>query len=643
MTTIEDSPHLEKLRFDPSLHEQLILPKVHDHNLLLVYSTDEALIRIQSLIILFYLNQSSQDKTPRILILTKKSTQQKFQSLLKSHLTQLTTVLNGSILPNARRLDYNRYSVIFSTPRTTKNDLTDEFFPPDHYTLIMVNQAEMGSSSSSLRYLVNKLSNFRVIGFTQVTNSERLEQVCTNLQLEEVIQLEEPLSLLERSNIQHYSIPLPQEYFFILEILDQIRIHELKELSTLGFNVSPKSTYREIVVIHESLKEENNPKLLIRTSNLLRIMALQKIVISQGFPAALTYFNNLESRLEKEQNFLGKHAIVEFLGDMKIQKLREFITVQKHLQHPKSQMILKMISQYKSGVSIVTHNYHNAVFLKNYLTQQGYSVIQIEEPISSLTEINLERAILSFTEEKTSICITNTVNEIIARNAKVIVAYNVAADIVETLNNLTASIPKVFLLAKQTNEEARFFYLKRLGTHSQAQNFDHNGLNANLKKVKDINLTTVEISDSLVSPSTENLSTSNVSLEFHKSLYELGIPYLFSKTEYIISLNDDLTLPGFILDRRICFLLLVPDTIDSFSSSKFHQHFNRLVKEFEQIHLIFFSHSIANLSFDFRCDLLHTANQHNVWISFLAKDQDIPKLVKRVIDKPMYKLNHSVA
>ncbi len=634
---------MEKLRFDPSLHEQLILPKVHDHNLLLVYSTDEALIRIQSLIILFYLNQSSQDKTPRILILTKKSTQQKFQSLLKSHLTQLTTVLNGSILPNARRLDYNRYSVIFSTPRTTKNDLTDEFFPPDHYTLIMVNQAEMGSSSSSLRYLVNKLSNFRVIGFTQVTNSERLEQVCTNLQLEEVIQLEEPLSLLERSNIQHYSIPLPQEYFFILEILDQIRIHELKELSTLGFNVSPKSTYREIVVIHESLKEENNPKLLIRTSNLLRIMALQKIVISQGFPAALTYFNNLESRLEKEQNFLGKHAIVEFLGDMKIQKLREFITVQKHLQHPKSQMILKMISQYKSGVSIVTHNYHNAVFLKNYLTQQGYSVIQIEEPISSLTEINLERAILSFTEEKTSICITNTVNEIIARNAKVIVAYNVAADIVETLNNLTASIPKVFLLAKQTNEEARFFYLKRLGTYSQVQNFDPNVLNANLNKVQDINLTTVEISDSPVSSSTVNLSTANVSLDFHKSLYELGIPYLFSKTEYIISLNDDLTLPGFILDRRICFLLLVPDTIDSFSSSKFHQHFNRLVKEFEQIHLIFFSHSIANLSFDFRCDLLHTANQHNVWISFLAKDQDIPKLVKRVIDKPMYKLNHSVA
>lgn len=643
MTTIEDTPHLEKLRFDPSLHEQLILPKIHDHNLLLVYSTDEALIRIQSLIILFYLNQSSQEKTSRVLILTKRSTQQKFQSLLKSHLTQLTTVLNGSILPNARRLDYNRYSVIFSTPRITKNDLTDEFFPPDHYTLIMVNQAEMGSSSSSLRYLVNKLSNFRVIGFTQVTNSERLEQVCTNLQLEEVIQLEEPLSLLERSNIQHYSIPLPQEYFFILEILDQIRIHELKELSTLGFNVSPKSTYREIVVIHESLKEENNPKLLIRTSNLLRIMALQKIVISQGFPAALTYFNNLESRLEKEQNFQGKHAIVEFLGDMKIQKLREFITVQKHLQHPKSQMILKMISQYKSGISIVTHNYYNAAFLKDYLTQQGFSVIQIEEPVSSLTEINLERAILSFIEKRTSICITNTVNEIIVQNAKVIIAYDVAYDIVETLNNLTVSIPKVFLLAKQTNEEARFFYLKRLGTYSQVQNFDPNVLNANLNKVQDINLTTVEISDSPVSSSTVNLSTANVSLDFHKSLYELGIPYLFSKTEYIISLNDDLTLPSFILDRRICFLLLVPDTIDYFSSSKFHQHFKRLVKEFGQIHLIFFSHSLANLSFDFRCNLLHTANQHNVWISFLAKDQDIPKLVKRVIDKSMYKLNHSVA
>ncbi len=645
VTSLEEPHHFEKLEFDPSLHEQLLLPKVHNHNLLLVYSTEESLIRIQSLMILFYLNQSSSHKTSRILILSKKSTQRKFQSLLKSHLAQPTTVLNGSILPNARKRDYNRYSVIFSTPRTTKNDLVEEFLHPDHFSLIMVNQAEMGSSSSSLRYLVKKLTNFRMIGFTKETSSEQLERVCKNLQLTEVVQLEEPFSELERSNIQHYSIPLPQEYFFLLEILDQIKEHELEELAKLGFDVSSKSTYRDITAIHESIKEDKNFKLLIRTANLLRIMTLRKIIISQGFPAALNYFCTLESQLEKDQKFQGKQSIIEFLGDMKINKLQEFLEVHKHLQHPKSNVLLKMIAQFKSGVSIITHNYYNAAFLKDYLILQDFSAIQISEPISSLTEINLKRAVLPFTEKKVNICITNTVNEIIARNAEVIIAYDVNADIVDTLNSLVVDIPKVFLLAKQTNEEARFFYLKRLGSQSQTQISNFKVLNENLAKSKEPKSRTERKNDpqSSTSASDEDPLGSNVSLVFNNLLFELGIPYLFPKKEYSIHSNHDYIFPGFILDQRICFLILVPDTIEFFLSSKPQQLFNKLFKEFSQIHLILFPHSLATLSFEFRCDILHAANHHNVWISFLTQDQDIPKLIKRVIDKPMFRFNHSVS
>ncbi|MFX0126072.1 MAG: hypothetical protein ACFFAE_20795, partial [Candidatus Hodarchaeota archaeon] len=154
MTTTETSSPSDKLKFDPSLQEQLLLPKVHDHNLLVIYSSEEALIRIQILIILFYLTQSSDQHTSRILILTKRSQQQKLQSMLKPHLIQPTAILNGSILPNARKLDYNRYRIIFSTSRTIKNDLMDSFFPQNHFSLIIVNQAELGSSSSSLRFLV---------------------------------------------------------------------------------------------------------------------------------------------------------------------------------------------------------------------------------------------------------------------------------------------------------------------------------------------------------------------------------------------------------------------------------------------------------------------------------------------------------
>lgn len=635
MTSTEVCPHSEKLKFEPSLQEQLLLPQIQNNNVLVVYSTEGASIRIHALLILFYLNQVSNDRNPRILILAKRNNQLKFQSSLKTHLSQRTTILNGSILPNARRHDYNSYSVIFSTPKIIKNDLIDNFFPPNHFSLIIVHQAELGSSSSLLRYIVNKLTKCRIIGLTQMTDSGRLKQVCINLKLNKVIPLEESFNKHEKSNIQHYSLPLPQEYFFMLEILDQIKMHELEEINKQGYDISSKSKYNEINAIHESLKKENNPKMLIRISNLLRIMNLQKIVVSQGFPAVYTYFNNLESRLEDENNFQGKLAIVEFLADVKIRKIRDFISIQKSLQHPKIQMVLKLISQYNSRISIVSHNYHNARFLKEYLKLHNHSVIQLNDPLSSFTEIGLERVLLPFTENKVRICITNTVNEIIARKAAIIVAYDVNADIVDTLNNLNVDIPKVFLVAKQTNEEARFFYLKRLGSQPQVRNSNFHALNQSLVEIKE---SESEIGLETGTNDTNESGTLKNILTFNSSLFELGFPYLFSKKEYSIHVTDDYNFPGFILDQKICFLILVPETIAYYFSEKPHQLINSLFKEFSQVHLIIFPQSLATLSFDFRCDILH---HPDIWIFFLTEEQDIPKLVKRVIDKPLYNFNLS--
>ena len=125
MTVTEISPQLEKLNFNPSLNEQLLLSKVHKHNFLFVYSKEESLIRILSLLILFYLNSKStpDNQSKKILIITRRSWQIKIQSLLKSYMKRRTIILNGSILPNARQQDYNRYSVILVTPKIAKNDL----------------------------------------------------------------------------------------------------------------------------------------------------------------------------------------------------------------------------------------------------------------------------------------------------------------------------------------------------------------------------------------------------------------------------------------------------------------------------------------------------------------------------------------
>lgn len=639
MTTLEDSPYSEKLCFEPSLEEQLILPKIHANNLLIIYSTEEALIRLQALVILFYLVQSPSHKTPRILVLIKRNAQQKYQSLLKNHLTQLSTILNGSILPNARKLDYFRYSIIISTPKTAKNDRKEELFPPDHFSLILINQAR---PTRSLRFLVDQLVDCRILGFTQISNEERLVQLCNNLQLEEVIQLEESLFKRERSNIQHYSVPLPQEYFFILEILDQIRNYEIKELQMLGFSISPKNTYQEVVAVHESLKEENSLKPLNITSNLQRVMTIQRLIISQGFPAVLNYLNSLKLRLEAKEVFQGRKTLVKFLNDLKIQKIQEFIEVHEHLQHPKTQLVLKIITQYQSGISIVTHNYYNAAFLRDFLIQQSYSVIQIDKPISSLSEVKLQRKIFYFLENKTNILITNSINEVIAKSAKVIIAYDVNADTVETLNRLQVDIPKVFLLAKQTNEEARFFYLKRLGSRFQGKNLNSNIINFKIMKTKEITSSAKKSATRTTSYKlNEEKQLLKHTLIFHKQFYETGIPYIFPKEEYSSGISDSISYPGFILDEHICFLLLLPDTVSHLISLDLSKLFKQLSNKFTQVHLVIFVHCLRNLSFAFRCDLFHIANHKKIWISLLDQIDEIPRLVNRVINNSSYKMNFS--
>ncbi len=452
-------------------------------------------------------------------------------------------------------------------------------------------------------------------------------QICKNLHIKEVQQLEEIQNTFERSNIQYYSVPLPQEYFFVLGLLDQLRQHELTGLQKLGYNVSPKSTSREISAIHESIKKEGaDKKQLVVTGNLQRIMKLQKLIISQGFHSALQYFDSLETRQKVEENYQGKQAIITFLNDIKIQKLREFLKIQENLFHPKTQMILKIISEYKSGISIVTHNYDNARFLKQHLEKNGFSnIIQLEQPISSMSQLNLEKAILHFTDGKSNICITNSINTFIARNAKIIIAYDVNAEIIDTLNNLSIDIPKVFLLAKQTNEEARFFNLKRLGTRAQVPELNLSIVNTALSKNKELRKKDFSTGNNISLP-----NNSKCKIVFSSLLFEYGIPYTFSKNKYSIILDKDILYPGFIINNKTCILLLISETIEFFTSKQLITTLKEVREKHFPVYIVISSKSLDKMSFQFRYNLFQNANKGNSFLFFLIQEDDLDKLITKI-------------
>ena len=224
------------LKFEPSVDEQLLLPKIKSKNTMLIFREESNLMRVITLLILLIISQETSNALiPRILFLTKRDSQEKIKKSLNDLFNQTVTIHNGGILPIARKQDYNRFSIIISTPKTVKNDLKENYFPGNHFSLVIFDYAEMGASSSSLRYLADQLQETQFVGISQEQNADKIQQACINLKLKEIIKVETEERDIVRSNIQHLSFPLPKEYWLVLNLLNRIKNNEMKHLEQLGF------------------------------------------------------------------------------------------------------------------------------------------------------------------------------------------------------------------------------------------------------------------------------------------------------------------------------------------------------------------------------------------------------------------------
>ncbi|MHA1974461.1 MAG: hypothetical protein ACTSW1_15795 [Candidatus Hodarchaeales archaeon] len=614
MTVEEKTSPAHGLRFSPSIEEQMLLPNVKDKNCLIVYPIESDLIRILTLFISFFKKSYNKKK---ILIISKLRNQNNVKDKLKSFLEYKMTCLNGSILPNARRQDYIRFPVILSTPKMTRNDIKEKFLPYDSFSLVLILNAEMAVSSSSLRYIIRKMKSSRIVALTQMTNKEKIEQICNNLNLKEVHSIQRTISRGNASNTQHYSLPLPEEYFFILKMLNSLKKYIITQLQQKGFKISIESDFKEINALHQSLEEENNTKLMITTGNLQRVLILQRIVISQGFKGVISYFNELKEKLSDSADFKGKMALEVFLEDQKIKKLLEYIELNAELEHPKIKMLLKLIDKEREGgISIVTHNYYNAEYLCKLLKDEGRSVLRIKEPITSIREVELKKQLLAWTERKVEVCITNSLNGYIAQNADIIIIYDVSANIIEIDYQLRSDTPRIFLLAKETNEEARYYYLKRLGNRT-SYDLDFSSLNKKLKSTK------------VVETKHKEEKSKKVDLAFSPVLFEIGLPELFPLNEFTITKSNKREIAGITICDKSHLIIILPETLNNVFEH-YKNTFNQLKSSFNDVLILFVPSTLEHLSLNARFEFYDT-----VWINGLVlfpifKKTEIIDYVKKI-------------
>jgi hypothetical protein len=616
---------LADLKFDPSIDEQLLLSQVQSKNVMLSYREEENLYRVVSLIILLVISQETSNATiPRILYLTKRNYQLKLKKKLNELVNQTVTIHNGGILPVARKQDYNRFSVIISTPKTVKNDLKEDFFPSNQFSLILIDYAEMGASSSSLRYLIDKLKELQIIGITRDQNLDKIKQACINLKLKEVIKIQNEEPSVIRSNIQHLSFPLPKEYWLVLNLLDRIKRNEMKHLEQLGFNVSSKSKIREIAAIHASVVKEKNSKLSIKTANLQRIMNLQKIVVSEGFPSVTKYLSGLNQRLKENENFVGRKSIIFFLKHPIIRKLQEFIDSYRELEHPKVRLVYNLVNKYNTGISIVTNNHSNSEYLKEYLKNHEITVIHLTQPITSFSKLQLGKKLYSFTGKKTQVCISNSANQFIADNSNIIIAYDVSADIVRSLDNLSTSILRIFLVAKQTADDARFNQLKKLG----------NSTNINYSDYKDINQA-LQVKEEEKSSKKDNSSESisRFSILLSPDLYESKIPYLFPEKDFIRGVSTDLPLPSYTINKKYIFLIISPETIGRYDFQTLSTDLDHLCQDCINVSALIYPQTLETLKLEYRSEILNIFQTKGIIVALVKSNEEIYGYTRLFLEK----------
>ncbi len=611
------------LKFEPSVDEQLLLPRIKSKNIMLNYREERTLMRVITLLILFVISQeTSNTLIPRILYLTKRNSQEKIKKGLNELVNQTVTIHNGDILPIARKQDYNRFSIIISTPKTVKNDLKEKFFLENHFSLVLVDYAEMGASSSSLRYLANQLQETQFVGITQEQNENKIQQACINLKLKEVVKVNSEESKVIRSNIQHLSFPLPKEYWMVLNLLDRIKKNELKHFEQLGFSVSPKSKIREISAIHASVVKEKNSKLMMKTANLQRIMNLQKIAVSEGFPSIMEYFSKLHQRLEGNQNFVGRKSIEFFLQHPVIKKLQEFITLVGELEHPKVRLVYNLVNKYNTGVSIVTNNHSNSEYLYKYLEERGITAIHLKKPITSFSQINLEKSLFAYSGEKTQVCISNSANQLIADKSKIIIAYDVSADIVRSLDNLNTSILRVFLIAKQTADDARFNHLKNYGSSAYNNKNNFNYVNQVLRR-----------NETDIKENNNAEESPQWSIHLSPELYESEIPYLFHEKDFKRGVAADLPLSGFEVNKEHYFIVISPETIGKCDFSKLSTDIDHISQDYNNIRVLIYPQTLDTLKLEYRSEILEIFQTKRILVTLVKSNKEIFDFTKSFLGK----------
>ncbi|MBI4144268.1 DEAD/DEAH box helicase [Candidatus Woesearchaeota archaeon] len=345
--------------FTPRLYQETIFNTATTKNTIVVLPTGMGKTAIA---LMMTAHRLSIYPNSKILILapTKPLVEQHRTSFEQHCTMEGMTVFTGEISPEERKNQWEKSTIIFSTPQTIENDIINEKISLENVSLLVFDEAHRAIGDYAYPFIakqyVQKSRFSRILALTASPGSEtdKIADICKNLYIEAVEvrtdQDQDVAPYIQEINIQLIHVELTEGMKQAKKYVEACINSKLEHLKKYGGKINYYSK-KELLGLQASIQKqlamEGKSFLMLKCLSILaEIIKAQhalELIETQGTTSALNYM----TRLYDEYGTTKVKAVKNLCEDLnfksayaKIQQL-----VEKNEEHPKLEALKKTLAE----------------------------------------------------------------------------------------------------------------------------------------------------------------------------------------------------------------------------------------------------------------------------------------------------------
>jgi len=282
-------------------------------------------------------------------------------------------VLTGAIKPEERKVIWQKSKFIFATPQTVTNDLISGKIKFDDVSLLVVDEAHRAIGDYDYVFLAKayseKAKNPRILALTASPGSDRqtIETVCKNLFIEKLEIREEHnqdvAPYIQRKEITEVKIDLPESIKELKELFENSlrnRLKILKEQEVIESADIAKIRKKDLLLLQGKLasdvgKDFRKMQQVSMIAACIKVYHCLELLQTQGIASLVAFIETLKKQVYKTKASKNLINDLEFREAMQ----RAFELESKHVEHPKFDILKKIVEKDAGKKIIVFTHYRN--------------------------------------------------------------------------------------------------------------------------------------------------------------------------------------------------------------------------------------------------------------------------------------------